>query len=398
MASRVVGSPRVTLAGVWLVTVAAAAYELSPASVQPLLIDEFGIGPATASLIVGVMFGTAVVTSIPIGIGLGRVNTRYAIVGAAGLLVISGVWGWQATRAGAFRSLIASRIAGAFAFTILWNGGADLIGRSFGSATRATAIGIFSASGTAGFAIGQVAGPQIAAAFGTGAVFAAFGPVAVVGVIVFWPASRGVTLDPGGTDQPGAADFKRVLTSRRVWHVSLIAFAAYALYLYINSWMPTYLSQELGISLASSGAIVGLFAGVGILSRIGGGAISDRVFDTRRRPVVVVSLVLTTPLIAALWLIKVVPVVIATLLLSGFTIQLTIGLALAYIRELVDPSVAATAVSVLTAVSLSGAFLAPIIAGILIERTGGYEAAFTAALGVAIVGSGLAILAPEPER
>lgn len=398
MRERVAGSPRGTLAGVWLVTVAAAAYELSPASVQPLLIDRFGVGPTAASLIVGIMFGTAVVTSIPIGMSLDRVNSRYAIMGAAALLVGSGLWGWQATRAGAFPSLLVSRIAGAVAFTVLWNAGADLIGRSFDASTRATAIGVFTASGTAGFAIGQFAGPHIAAALGAGAVFAAFGPFAIVGGIVFWATSKDVTKSSEAASRPGAADFRRVLTSRQVWHVALIAFAAYALYLYINSWMPTYLSQELGISLASSGAIVGLFAGVGILSRVGGGAISDRVFDTRRRPVVIGSLVLTTPLIAVLWLVQAVPVVIATLLLSGFTIQLAIGLALAYVRELVESSVATTAVSMLTAVSLSGAFLAPIVAGALIERSGGFETSFMAALAVAVAGSALALVAPEPEK
>lgn len=398
MGRRLAGSPRGTLAGVWLVTVAAAAYELSPASVQPLLIARFGVGPAAASLIVGIMFGTAVVTSIPIGMSLDRVNSRYAIIGAATLLVASGLWGWQATVAGGFTSLLVSRIAGAVAFTVLWNAGADLIGRTFDARTRATAIGVFTASGTAGFAIGQFAGPHVAAALGPGAVFAAYGPFAVVGGGLFWVASRNVTSGNDPTARPGGAEFRRVLTSRPVWHVALIAFAAYALYLYINSWMPTYLSQELGISLASSGAIVGLFAGVGIISRVGGGAISDRVFDTRRRPVVVLSLFLTTPLIAVLWLNDVIPIVIATLLLAGFTIQLAIGLALAYVRELVEPSVAATAVSMLTAVSLTGAFLAPIVAGTLIERTGGFEAAFMAAFVVAVAGSGLAWLAPEPTR
>ena len=162
--------------------------------------------------------------------------------------------------------------------------------------------------------------------------------------------------------------------------------------------MPTYLAQELGVSLASSGAIVGLFAGVGILSRIGGGAISDRVFGTRRRPVVVISLVVSTPLMAIIWRSDVVPVVIATLLLAGFTIQLTIGLALAYVRELVEPGVEATAVSMLTAVSLGGAFVAPIAAGMLIERTGGFDAAFMAAVGVGVAGSALAWVAPEADR
>jgi MFS family permease len=90
-----------------------------------------------------------------------------------------------------------------------------------------------------------------------------------------------------------------------------------------------------------------------------------------------------------------VPVIVAALLVAGFAIQLSLGLVFAYVRELVEPSVAATAVAFLTSVGLAGAFLAPIAAGAIIERSG-YETAFLVAGGLGLVGVVLARFAPEP--
>ena len=67
----------------------------------------------------------------------------------------------------------------------------------------------------------------------------------------------------------------------------------------------------------------------------------------------------------------------------------------AYVRELVEPAVAGTAVAFLTSVGLAGAFLAPIAAGWLISAAG-YGTAFAVAGGLGAVGVALAWRAPEP--
>ncbi|OYR52079.1 hypothetical protein DJ74_02360 [Halorubrum sp. Ea8] len=87
---------------------------------------------------------------------------------------------------------------------------------------------------------------------------------------------------------------------------------------------------------------------------------------------------------------------VAALLVAGFAIQLCLGLVFAYVRELVAPAVAATAVAFLTSVGLAGAFLAPIAAGRLIEASN-YETAFLVAGVLGVLGTLLAWFAPESE-
>ena len=141
--------------------------------------------------------------------------------------------------------------------------------------------------------------------------------------------------------------------------------------------------------------LAAVFPAVGVLSRISGGVLSDTLFDGRRRPVVLVSFVVAAPVVGGFTLLASLPLVVGALLVAGFAVQLCLGLVFAYVRELVEPAVAATAVAFLTSVGLAGASLAPIAAGWLISATG-YDTAFVVAGVLGAVGAALAWRAPEP--
>ncbi len=355
--------------------------------------DSLGISATAAGLLVGVMFGTAVVTSLPAGAVLDRASTRGSMAAAVLTLFVAGLWGWQAGRNGDYWGVIASRAVGGIAYVVVWNAGIDIVSRAVDASTRATAVGIFTASGPIGFALGQGAGPLITARFGWPAIFLAFNGLALVGLVLFWPTSRGLGHSEGSA--PTLGEFGDVLRNRDVWLVGGLGFLGYSLYLFVNSWGSAYLTNEVGLSLSLSGLLVALFPAVGILSRVSSGALSDRLFDGRRRPVVLGSFLVAAPVVAALPRFRSVALLVGMLLLAGFAVQLTLGLSFTYVRELVDPRVAATAVAFQTSVGLSGAFLAPIAGGALVEATG-FDAAFLAAGLLAACGVALAWRAPEP--
>lgn len=386
--------------GVWglvfavsLISVGLAAYEIGPASVTPVIRESLGIGPSTAGFIVGVMFGVAVVASIPVGAVLDRTNSRTALTVAVLTLVLAGAWGWLAGRAGDYRSVIASRALGGAAYVVVWNAGIDMVSRAAPAGRHATAVGIFTASGPIGFAIGQGTGPMLADAFGWSSIFLVFPVVALLGLLLFWPASRGLGRSTGAT--PTLAEFGATLRNRHVWLVGILGFLGYALYLFVNSWGASYLTEEIGLPLAASGLIVAVFPAVGIVARMSSGLLSDRVFGGRRKPVLLGSFLVAAPLVLGFPFFRSVPLLVALLLGAGFAVQLTLGLSFSYVRELVPPHVAATAVAFLTSVGLAGAFVAPIAGGAVID-TAGYDAAFVLAGVLALVGIGVAWRAPEP--
>ncbi len=380
--------------GASTMSVSLGAYELVPASVTVLIRESLSVGAAEAGLLVSVMFGTAVVASVPAGVVLDRTNSRVAVAVSVAALLVAGVWGWAAASAGAFGWLLASRALGGLAFVVVWNACIDVVGRAFPPDRQATAVATYTASGPIGFAVGQGTGPLVAGAFGWPAIFPAYTALAAVGLALFWPASRGAgRVRDGGAPSP--ADLRGVVTNPQVLLVGAIGFLAYALYLFVNSWAPSYLTAELSLSLGASGLLAALFPAVGAVSRTTGGLLSDRLFGGRRRPVVVWSFVVATPAVAAFTVPENVALVVALLVVAGAAIQLCLGLVFAYVRELVTPATAATAVAFLTSVGLAGAFVSPIVGGAVVERAG-YPVAFALAGVVGALGTALAWVAPEP--
>lgn len=382
------------VAGLSVVITAAASYEIAPASIVPLVRESMGVGPAGAGLLVSVMFASAMLSSVPIGVGLDRVSSRWAIVAAAVGLVAMGVLGWATATAGAYWWLVASRALGGVCFAVVWNAGAQVVGQAVAADVRATAVGVFTASSPLGFALGQFGSPLLAERFGWPSVMPVFTAIALVGAAVFLVSSRGRSLNVEA-DAPDREALRTLAGNRALWLLAGLSFLAYGLYLFLNTWLPSYLGAELGVTLATAGLMTAAFPAVGIVSRMTGGAISDRVFGGLRRPVALIAFAVAVPAIALVLLGREVAVVVAGVLVAGFAVQLLIGLLFSYVTEVVDAPVRTTAVAVITSFGMLGAFLAPLAGGVIIDAAG-YRPSFLLAVGMAVVGLALSWRAPEP--
>ncbi|MFB6170117.1 MAG: nitrate/nitrite transporter [Haloarculaceae archaeon] len=390
-------SPWAVVFGVGLLVTAANAYYIVPASVLPVLMDRLGLAPAAASLLVSVMFGTQVVVGVPIGVVLDRVDNRRAIVAATVVLLGCYAWSYQAATSGAYLSLLVSRAVATAGTAATWTAGVNVVGRVFDDDSRATAVGALSATPAAGFALGLLTGPYVAERLGWAAIFAVYAAPVVVGCLSFLAATVSVDVSGGDGPTPRLADFRELLTGRAIWSVAGMTFLGYSLYAFITSWMPTYLAQHLGFSLTSGGLFAALFPAIGIAARGTSGAVSDRLFAHRRRPVALLSFVVSVPALGFIVLATTPLVVGLALVVAGFFVQLGMGLFYAQARELAGPNVAATGVAFATSMATLGGFTAPLAAGLLIEYTGGYTAAFAYACVAGVAGLLLAWVTPEPD-
>jgi len=384
------------------------AYIIVPASILPVLMRELAVGATAAGWVVSAVFGAQIVASVPAGLALDRFGGRGAVALATVALVVAGLWGTASAASGAYVPLVVSRLLGGAASIVVWNAGVTVIGGAFDEGRRATAVGAFTAASPAGFALGHLSGPLVAGVDWT-AVFAIYGLLAVVPFSVLWVSSRprgrrdsraGTREGPAETrDGPaggGPDSLGRVLGNRTVLALSATTFAVMSVYVFLNSWMPTYLAERLGASLAAGGVVVAVLPAMGVLSRTGGGAVSDRLFDGRRRPVVVLSLLVPLPLLAALAGLSTVAAVLVVLVVAGFFVQLGVGVLFTAVRELVEPGVAGAAVATVTGAGAVGSFTAPLVAGALIDATGSFLAAFAYGGAVGLAGLGVAHRLPDP--
>ena len=375
----------------------ANAYIIVPASVLPLVRRGLGIDATAAGWVVSAVFAAQILASVPAGVALDRFDTRN-LLGLATLgLVVAGLWGTASAANGDYTSLVVSRLVGGAASIVVWNAGVTVVGTAFPAGRRATAVGLFTAASPAGFALGHLTGPLVARVDWT-ATFAVYALLALLPLAVFWLRSATVSAGADGarstTVSRGAVG--RALAAPSVRVLAPTAFAAMSVYVLLNSWTPTYLAAELGASLAVGGLAVAVLPAVGILSRTGGGVVSDRLFDGRRRPVVALSFLVPLPLLAALAGVSTLGAALVVLVFAGFFVQLAVGVLFTAAGELVEPSVSGTAVAVVSAAGATGAFTAPLVAGALIDATGTFDAAFAYGGLVGLVGLGLTYALPDP--
>lgn len=376
--------------GVMLLVVGGTMYLIAPASVLPVVREELSIGPAAAGWIVSVMFGTQVLVSIPAGIGIDRLNNRRVVVAVALGFVVTSVWSWFAAGNADYWSFMASRgFAGAL-LAVGWNASVNVTRRSVNERHRATVLGVFTASAPIGFALSHLYAPVTVERLGWNSIFLVPAVLAAIGASVFVVASHRRDLTGGDSQSAGVSDFGRVLSNRRLWNVALLAFLAYSVYVFVNSWVPSFLTEEVGLSLGESGFLVALFPAIGIISRSGGGVVADRLFGSRNRPVILASFVVTAPAVVAIMVVSRLILVFLALAITGLFVQLGIGLFYAYIDQIVEPNVAGTAIAVLSTLGFLGSFSAPVVAGMLIEWSESYTPAFAYATTAALLGVGLA--------
>ncbi|MEF8902161.1 MAG: MFS transporter [Halovenus sp.] len=376
----------ITITTGWLLLLFVGAYLITPASILPLVMNDLGITESTAAALVSMPQVAATVIGIPVGMYLDRVEARTAVPAAAAVLLIGSTGDWFAASGGTVSLLIASRLLAGIGMFVLWVTCIKVAASTFPPTRRATATSVIISGYPAGYALGQLGSPRIAAVVGWPGVFPVFG-LAVLGMsVAFYVAVGRVPRFHASTEPMTRLGFKRVLRNRNVWAVLVVTLLGYSLYMVFNSWMPTYITRRFGVSLAESGTFVALFPAVGILARPIGGWLSDAVLGQRRRPVFAASFVGATVLAVAMFYSTTISVLVTLLVLAGVFVQLQIGLMYQSIQEFVDPRAAGTAVSLASVAGWLGSFVAPVVAGELVAITGLYAVLFVFAVGLGVMG------------
>jgi len=170
----------------------------------------------------------------------------------------------------------------------------------------------------------------------------------------------------------------QVLRSWNVWGDTLAYFFMNNVNYGLLTWVPLYLVQARGFTLAKTGFIAAAPAVGGLLGALLGGVISDRVFNGRRKPTM-----LLTALFAAVMLIAVInapqntTLIVISLMLTGFFLNIGWPMFTAYPMDVTNVKTYPFAISLINSGGNLGGFFAPMIVGALLDATASnYAVAF----------------------
>ncbi|WP_408958940.1 nitrate/nitrite transporter [Natrinema sp. 74] len=368
----------------FLGSVGANAYMIAPASIVPLLVAAFDVDKAGAGVAISAAVLGSVLVQIPFGFLMDRYDNRPLMTAGTAVFVPVAIAGSFAT---AYPVFLASRAVAGLAGGAVFVLGTNVVAQVFAGKRQGVVTTVFIASAPLGFAISQFGGPLLADAFGWRTAFVAYPLVSAVGYLVF-RLSRPPAIRTGDRITP--REFGHALRNRAVLLVSFSGFCSYLLYIFMNSWMPTYATERLPLSLGEAGAITALLPAVGMVARPVGGWLSDYV-GYRRRLIVVCSLAFALPAFFVVSRSISIALFSLVMLSVGFSLQFGMGVYYVYTRELAADGRGGTSLAVFTSIAFSGTLVSPTLGGWLIGAFS-WQTTFLLYALIGVVGIGLLFL------
>jgi len=376
------------LAGCFLLSVGFNGFIISPSSIAPLFAERFAVPQAAVGDVVSAVFVGTILTQVPGGYLLDRYDNRWLVtVATAGFVAV--VVAIQAVSS--FSVFLGLRVLGGVTAGFLFTAGANAVGQVFDAERTGFATGIYLASPSVAFVAAHATSPLVGTTFGPLAVFPLHGLSTVLGTALVWAGARGPVR---GDDAPTVGEFARALGNRSVILVALSAGTVFAMYVFLNTWVPTYGQEVLELPLWLAGVVAALVPLVGIAARPGGGWVSSRI-GGRRRPVLVGGLVVGLALTVAIPFVGGVAPFLALLAAGAFSLQLGFGVYYVLAGELAAAGTEGTSLTLMTTISFTGSLVAPVAGGRLIAGPG-WTAAFVAFGVIGAVGALALVPVSEP--
>jgi MFS family permease len=357
------------------------------ATAGPLIREQFALSNAQLGLLLSAFFWSYAPGQLPAGWLAERLDARRVL--AAGLAV----WGVATALTGfatGFMMLLVLRVMLGLGESVMYPASFKILAREALDGERGRANGWMAAGQQAGPAFGTLAGGLLMAWFGWRVVFVAAG---CASVLWLWPWLRTPRAAvPGGARATCAGPPTRaLLRSRDLWGSCLGNFCeAYALYL-VLSWLPVYLVKTHGLSMAEMAPLgAGVYALSAVTSVLTGwasdrwlkaGASSNRV----RKTALLAGLAGLAACLSACAFAGPRGALLA-LAGCGLCLGLLVPAIWASAQTLAGPGAAARWMGVQNFFTNLAGISAPVITGVVVDRTGTFASAFLIAAGVALVG------------
>ena len=243
-----------------------------------------------------------------------------------------------------------------------------------------------------GPAAGTFLGGLFVAHAGWRLLFIVFGAISLLWLAPWVISTRTLSAKAQADSSIAEPPFRELLSKRQLWGASIGHFCnAYPWYL-VLSWMPLYLVNSQGYSIAAMAGLGGIVYGLSTVVCLGAGWVADRWIaagaDSSRVRMTMITLCYF------IWFLGMMACglgnarfAIAGLLISSVATGLCGFNLFAIGQTLAGPRAAGKWIGIQNAIGNIAGIVAPVVTGVLIDRTGAYRLAFLVAGMVALIGA-----------
>lgn len=352
------------------------AFGLSWIGYAPVLGDlmtAYGASKAQGGALISIVSISKTFVPLLAGVLAARFGLRYAILAGAALSALALV----APYAGDFQQLMVLRflfgIGGAVVVTLM---GAVVMGWF-----PRSELPMVNAANNVALNTGVVAAlftaPAMSASMGWRSTLVAYGALSCILAVAWLLLGREASTGTGGAKvQDGPSPLGEMLRRKESWYVALAFTGPIALYLALNTWLPTYYQEAFGLDKAAASKVTGLFNLVGIPTAMLGGWLTTKL--GLRRPLIITSGLLMPAAAIGMVLATEPTVRYLCAAVLGFSFFLYVAPLFTTPMELpgMDPRKVGVMNGIVFSVAYLGSFFAPIMTGYAKDALGSYVPGF----------------------
>jgi len=369
---------------------------LAVAPLSPFLVDALQLSRGQVGLLLPAAYLGGVLMALPAGWLTDRVGVRATLAGGLALI---GAMVAVAARAQSIHALLACLVVGGFGFSVLNPATGKAVLEWFAPRRRGVAMGIKQTGLTLGGVAGALVLPPIAAGADWRRALAIAGVTSLVCALLvavaYRPAPVSVPVAP--TDPARLRDLPQFFRRRGVVIVLACGLALSMAQSSLLGYLTLYGREALAMSSVEAARLLALAQAGGAAGRFGWGIVSDRYFESRRRPGIVLSAQLALVTFALLAVAPLFPTLVVALvaLLAGMAAFGWVGLYFTLVAELGGARYAGLLTGVAVVFSWSGVLFGPPIFGAILELTGRWPVAW---LALAAMGLIVTLILPRPPQ
>ena len=367
---------------------------LAVAPLAPFLLEALHVSRAQVGWFLPAVYLGGVLMSLPAGWLTDRLGVR-ATLGLGQLVIGVGVI-LAALGANLAACLVCLVFAG-FGFSVLNPATGKAVVDWFPPRRRGVAMGIKQTGLTLGGLTGALTLPPLALAYGWRRALITAGAVSVISavVVVLLYRTPAVSALAPVASRVRLGELRVFLRRPGVLIVFASGFFLSVVQSSVLAYLTLYTRETFAVSAVAAGQFLALAQVGGTASRLGWGAISDRLFGGRRRPGVVINALAGAAVYGALSLGPSVPapVMVPLAVLAGAGAFGWVGLYFALVAEIGGARYAGLLTGVAVAFAWSGVLVGPPGFGLLLDATGAYTVPW---LALGAISLAVAVTLPRP--